>query len=117
MEAREVTNAQVVRRVAPAGVLVVALVVGVSVFGGEDPGGGDGGGGNTGDGYMGTYGGNPSVYQRIASDTDCDSLQAQFDQAAANHDRDSEAGDLEAMKWSTGYMSAADDRMRAIGCY
>jgi hypothetical protein len=99
----------------PLVIFLVLLAILAVVLSNRVPSSSDGGA--DGDGYMGTYGGNPAVYQRIAADTDCASLQAQFDQAAANHDRDSDAGDLEAMKWSTGYMVAADDRMRGLGCY
>lgn len=51
--------------------------------------------------------------------TDCDELQAQFDQAAENHDRDSNRRPkrLDLMKMSSSYMDVADDRMRQIGCY
>lgn len=59
------------------------------------------------------------VYDRISAMTDCDELQAQFDQAAENHDRDSNRRPkrLDLMKMSSSYMDAADARMRQIGCY
>lgn len=65
--------------------------------------------------YVDRYGGSDTVYAQIAADTDCDSLQETFDRAAANNDT-AAAGSAEA-RWTTGYMTAADERMRAIGCY
>jgi hypothetical protein len=53
--------------------------------------------------------GNPAVYQRIEQTTDCAQLQKEFDTANKNHDR---TGDPAA----TGYMVAADERMKAVGC-
>ena len=59
--------------------------------------------------------GSPAVYARIRSLSDCDALQAEFDQAAANHDAAEPGSD--AAVWSTSYMVAADARMREVGCY
>jgi hypothetical protein len=61
--------------------------------------------------------GSAAVYQRIAVETDCVTLQAEFDQAAANGKADRARGALALAKITTTYMSAAGDRMRAIGCY
>jgi hypothetical protein len=61
--------------------------------------------------------GSAVVYQRIAVETDCVTLQGEFDQAAANGKADRARGALALAKISTAYMGAADDRMRAIGCY
>lgn len=47
--------------------------------------------------------GNPDVYNRIASLTDCSELQREFDIADSNN--------------QTDYMKAADERMREVGCY
>jgi hypothetical protein len=47
--------------------------------------------------------GNPAVYDRINAETDCATLQGEFDIAERNH--------------HTDYMQAADDRMRQLGCY
>lgn len=58
-----------------------------------------------------------TVYDRIGSMTDCTELQTEFDQASTNHQRDKLRHRLDLMKIDTGYMGAADDRMRAIGCY
>lgn len=65
--------------------------------------------------YVDSYGGQPSVYSRIASTTDCAALQEQFNIAGDNNDR-AEPG-TDAHRWSLGYMKAADDRMEAVGCY
>lgn len=59
--------------------------------------------------------GSDAVYQRIGSMSDCDDLQAEFDQASANHDRAEPGSD--AARASTGYMEAADARMQEVGCY
>ena len=58
--------------------------------------------------------GDPAVYKRIDALSDCKALQAEFDVAAANHDR---ASTQQQREWTTAYMAAADDRMRAVGCY
>lgn len=50
--------------------------------------------------------GSPAEYRRIESLTDCGELQAAFDEA--------ESGGSDA---AASYMRAADDRMRALGCY
>lgn len=55
--------------------------------------------------------GNPDVYNRIASLTDCAELQREFDQADANR----AISDDPSIQ--TEYMKAADDRMEEIGCY
>lgn len=101
---------------------VIAVLVGLGIvvvvlsnLGGVRPRDGDGGGGSPVDTYMDDYGGSRAVYANILSETDCDALQDTFDQASANNYA-AEPGS-EAFSWTTGYMSAADDRMRAIGCY
>ena len=53
--------------------------------------------------------GEPAVYERIRSLTDCSALQQEFDTAAASHDRG--GGEV-----ATSYMQAAQDRMRQLGC-
>jgi hypothetical protein len=65
--------------------------------------------------YIDEYGGSSAVYQRIATETDCAALQAEFDQAAANNDA-ADPGTSQHRQ-TTGYMRAADDRMREVGCY
>lgn len=65
--------------------------------------------------YIKQYGGSADVYNRILSSTDCIALQADFDQADANlklHDPGTAL-----YKMGEGYMAAADNRMKAIGCY
>lgn len=54
--------------------------------------------------------GNPAVYERIASETDCATLQKDFDTAEANHRRDVERGTPEFAKMGTGFMAAATPR-------
>ncbi len=61
--------------------------------------------------------GDPAVYRRIEAMRDCDKLQEQFDIAAANHDRDIDRGAIDLAQIDTGYMMAADDRLREVGCY
>jgi uncharacterized membrane protein len=111
----------ILRRLGPPGVIllgvgvliVVAVIVGV-VDRPSGGGNGGGGGGQAVDAYLDEYGGSRSVYTGILAETDCDSLQASFDQAAANNDA---ATTSDQRNWTLGYMSAADDRMQAIGCY
>lgn len=69
----------------------------------------------TAEDYLNEFGGNVDVYNRILGMTDCIALQAEFDQADANSKL--QAPGTEQYQWSIGYMSAADDRMGAIGCY
>lgn len=59
--------------------------------------------------------GSPDVYARIASTSDCATLQGEFDTASSNHDR-APAGSPQA-EAATGYMKASDQRMRDVGCY
>ena len=66
------------------------------------------------DGYMNEYGGNPDIYQRILSISYCAALQTEFDLAVANNERLTPG--TPEHKWSTGYMTAAKDRMKEIGC-
>lgn len=65
--------------------------------------------------YVDQHGGSLEAYRRIRAMTDCTVLQGEFDQAAANHDA-AEAGSPAALA-ATGFMTAADDRMRELGCY
>ncbi len=58
--------------------------------------------------------GNAAVYQRIAGLTDCTALQAEFDQAYADHNAAPALSDGKA--WTLGYMTAAQDRMTALHC-
>ena len=65
--------------------------------------------------YFATYGGNLDVYKEILSLTDCALLQEKFDIASANNGR-AQPGTVQ-FRWTLGYMTAADDRMRSAGCY
>lgn len=73
------------------------------------------GGAKSADAYVSEYGGSVAVYEGILADTDCTSLQAGFDQASTNNEA-APAGSEQA-SWTRGYMAAADDRMRVVGCY
>jgi hypothetical protein len=61
--------------------------------------------------------GAPEVYEQIEGSTDCDDLQSTFDRAYRNHSLAADRYDEAEMKWTGGYMDAADQRMRDIGCY
>jgi hypothetical protein len=76
---------------------------------------GGGGRGDPADAYVDEYGGSRAVYVEILAETDCAALQESFDQASRNNDA-AEPGTAQH-KQTTGYMKAADDRMRAQGCY
>lgn len=65
--------------------------------------------------FVKDYGGSLAAYEEILKMTDCAKLQEQFDTAAGNNDR-ARPG-TKAFRWTMGYMEAADNRMRAIGCY
>lgn len=67
------------------------------------------------DDYIQEYGGNADVYNHILSLSDCGLLQEQFDIAAGNN-ANASPGTSEH-KESLGYMTAADDRMKALNCY
>lgn len=53
--------------------------------------------------FVKEFGGNPDVYDRLLKMTDCPTLQNEFNIAEENT--------------NIGYMKAADQRMREIGCY
>lgn len=57
--------------------------------------------------------GSPEVYSRIAGYTDCEDVQAEFDQAQANLGT---AVSQDQQDWSLGYMAAATERMGELGC-
>jgi len=65
--------------------------------------------------YFDEYGGNIKVFQEILSMTDCNLLQGQFDQASKNNNM-YDPGTAQ-FKYTTGYMVAADTRMKDLGCY
>jgi hypothetical protein len=60
------------------------------------------------------YGGSAEVYNRIARETDCATLQDEFDVAADANDR-AEPG-TDQHRWSLGYMKAAEARMQSLAC-
>jgi len=64
--------------------------------------------------YVDEFGGSESVYSRILSLTDCDDLEAEYDQAEA--DRDSHEPGTTAYQAAEGYMVAATDRAGALDC-
>ena len=114
------------RTVLVLGVLVLAIAYCAGDIAGNEvsetftnvPGGDNELGGNDpppSNSYISRYGGQATVYSRIATMTGCTALQAEFDKAAANNDR-AEPGTAEH-KWTLGYMTAADDRMRDLDCY
>jgi hypothetical protein len=65
------------------------------------------------------YGGLPAVYQRIAAETDCTKLHAEFDIAEQNFHKELAAGFAREpyRKACLGYMKAASERLKAVGCY
>lgn len=65
--------------------------------------------------YFDEYGGRIEVYNEILSLNDCVALQEKFNIASDNNTR-AEPGTAE-FKWTLGYMTAADERMKFIGCY
>lgn len=65
--------------------------------------------------YVDQYGGSLNAYIEILSSNDCVFLQEQFDLAAANNNRE-EPGTA-AFQWTLGFMTAADEQMRSVGCY
>lgn len=85
--------------------LVVVVVVVVALAAGRVGRGGDGGPGP----------GSPAVYGQIEAASDCAELQQMFNQASANNDRATAGTDQ--FDWTLGYMTAADARMKGLGCY
>jgi len=69
----------------------------------------------TADEYIKEYGGSATVYQTILALTDCAELQNQFNTASGNNARE-QAGSTN-FKATLGYMTAADERMKELGCY
>jgi len=65
--------------------------------------------------YIKEYGGSATVYQTILALTDCAELQNQFNTASGNNARE-QAGSTN-FKATLGYMTAADERMKELGCY
>jgi hypothetical protein len=65
--------------------------------------------------YVDAYGGNVDVYRNLLTLTDCTTLQTEFDIAAENNER--ETAGTPQHRATLGYMTAADARMKALGCY
>lgn len=61
--------------------------------------------------------GSAAVYAEIAAETDCARLQEMFTTAADNAERLQDADRFTDARVPMGYMDAADDRMRDVGCY
>lgn len=59
--------------------------------------------------------GNPEVYTRIDTTSDCPTLQREFDVAMTNAEA-REPGN-EQRKISLAYAKAADARLKEVGCY
>jgi len=66
------------------------------------------------DTYMSDYGGSRANYERIADMTDCESLEAEYQSAAANNAVSGAGSDAES--WTAGYMAAAEDRLEELDC-
>jgi hypothetical protein len=67
------------------------------------------------DDYLKEYGGNRDVYEKLFSMTDCTSLQNEFDIASENNQAATPG--TPQFKQTTGYMVAADQRMKELDCY
>jgi len=70
---------------------------------------------NTPEEYAIEYDGSLEVYREILSSNDCAALQKHFDTAYENNQA-SQPGTIYS-KRSIGFMTAADQRMKEIGCY
>lgn len=71
--------------------------------------------GKTLDDYLQEFGGNRDVYIKILTLADCAALQEEFNIAYSNNSRETPGSDQ--FKWTLGYMTAADDQMKYLGCY
>ena len=60
------------------------------------------------------HGGDPALYEEVILDTDCGSVQARFNRAAA--DNEAAASGTPAYSISRGLMIAANARLREVGC-
>lgn len=58
--------------------------------------------------------GDPAVYRRIAKLRDCEALQAEFDTASRNNAAATPG--TPRFTVTLAYMTAAQDRMKALGC-
>jgi hypothetical protein len=64
--------------------------------------------------YLDEYGGSRDTYERIADMSDCASVQAEYDAAAANNEVLDPSTD--EYRWTSGYMAAAEDRLEDLEC-
>ena len=64
--------------------------------------------------YVEKFGGDIAVYTRILEMTDCTELQREFERADENI-KLQESG-TEEYRWSMGYRTAADNRMKEVEC-
>jgi len=64
--------------------------------------------------YVDEFGGSRDAYQRILASDQCDELQVEYDHAADAREG-SEPGTRD-YRQATGYMKAAYDQMRTVGC-
>jgi len=64
--------------------------------------------------YVEEFGGDITTYTMILSMTDCTELQREFERADENSKR-KEPGTQE-YRWSIGYRTAADNRMKEVEC-
>lgn len=69
----------------------------------------------TPDEYVAEYGGVRNEYVEILELNDCELLQEKFDISSENNARQTTGTPL--FKMTLGYMKAADERMKEIGCY
>jgi hypothetical protein len=60
--------------------------------------------------------GDPAIYSRIDALTDCRALQGELDAAEARHRAAINRADTSHAEVETSYMSAAQERMRQVGC-
>lgn len=60
--------------------------------------------------------GDPAVYREIAAMTDCAQVQASFDRAYANWQREHAASNLTLAEITLAYAKASEARLQALGC-
>ena len=64
--------------------------------------------------YVKEFGGDITAYTRILEMTDCTELQREFEKAEANTKMQQPG--TEEYRWSVGYRTAADNRMKEVEC-
>lgn len=100
------------KKVALFSFATIAIATGVAASAGSEPG-------STPATTVTTAGrlGSAAVYAEIAAETSCVELQAMFERAEANGAAARSRRNLDLAEVTTAYMTAADRRMRQIGCY